>query len=86
MLFGPTIDPRTAFDLIQRIPHLALRMREHSRRALAISEKLESIGTKVSYPGLKSHPQYELTTSMINEGYGYSGILTIDCGTVEKSK
>ncbi len=85
MLLGPTIDPRTAFDLIQRIPHLALRMREHSRRALAIAERLEKIGIKVSYPGLKSHPQHKLVTSMINESYGYSGLITIDCKTAENA-
>ena len=85
MLLGPTIDPRVAFDLIQRIPHLALRMREHSRRALAIAERLEKIGVKISYPGLKSHPQHKLITSMINESYGYSGLITIDCKTKEKA-
>ncbi len=31
MLLGPTMDPRVAFDLIQRIPHLPIRMKEHSR-------------------------------------------------------
>ena len=85
MLLGPTIDPRTAFDLIQRIPHLALRMREHSRRALAIAVRLEEIGISVTYPGLASHPQHELITSMINENYGYSSLITIDCKTTEKA-
>ena len=37
MLLGPTMDPRVAFDIIQRLPHLAIRMREHGRRALALS-------------------------------------------------
>ena len=86
MLLGPTIDPRTSFDLIQRIPHLALRMREHSRRALAIAERLEKMGIQITYPGLKSHPQHELITSMINEGYGYSGLITIDCKTTQKAE
>ncbi len=85
MLLGPTIDPRTAFDLIQRIPHLALRMREHSKRALAIAKKLEELGVAISYPGLQSHPQHELMTSMINDSYGYSGLITIDCKTKEKA-
>ena len=31
MLLGPSMDPRAAFDVIQRIPHLPLRMREHCR-------------------------------------------------------
>ena len=85
MLLGPTIDSRVAFDLIQRIPLLALRMREHGKRAMAIAQRLELIGIKVSYPGLKSHSQHELITSMINKGYGYSGMLTIDCNTTERA-
>lgn len=85
MLFGPTIDPRAAFDIIQRLPHLAIRMREHSRRALAIARRLEELGIAVIYPGLPSHPQHGLFTSMINEGYGYGGMLTIDCGGIERA-
>ncbi|HBM17577.1 MAG TPA: cystathionine beta-lyase [Lentisphaeria bacterium] len=85
MLYGPTIDARVAFDIIQRIPSLALRMREHARRALAMSEMLENMKVKVSYPGLKSHPQHELMDSMINKGYGYGGLLTIDCITQAKA-
>jgi len=26
MLLGPTMDPRTAFDIHQRLPHLPIRM------------------------------------------------------------
>ncbi|MFW5740338.1 MAG: aminotransferase class I/II-fold pyridoxal phosphate-dependent enzyme [Myxococcota bacterium] len=83
MLLGPTMDPRTAFDIHQRLPHLGLRMKEHSRRALALAQHLESIGAPVSYPGLASHPHRELFASMANEGYGFGGLLTLDCKTAE---
>lgn len=86
MLLGPTMDPRTAFDIYQRLPHLALRMREHSRRALAIAQRLESIGAPVVYPGLESHPQHALMRSMGNEGFGFGGLLTLDCGTVQRAE
>jgi methionine-gamma-lyase len=59
MLLGPTMDPRVAFDVLQRIPHLPIRMREHSRRGLAMAEMLKKMKVKVSYPGLADHPQYE---------------------------
>jgi methionine-gamma-lyase len=85
MLLGPTMDPRTAFDIHQRLPHLPLRIREHSRRALAIATRLEEMGAVVSYPGLKSHPQHGLFASMLNEGYGFGGMLTLDCGSREKA-
>lgn len=86
MLLGPTMDPRVAFDLIQRLPHLPLRMREHGRRAMAMAELLEQMNVQVFYPGLTSHPQHLLASSMINEGYGFGGILAVDCATVAKAE
>jgi methionine-gamma-lyase len=85
MLLGPTLDPRTAFDVIQRLPHLAIRMREHGRRAQAIAEALDAIGAPVSYPGLDSHPQKELLDRQLNPGFGYGGMLTLDCKTSERA-
>jgi methionine-gamma-lyase len=85
MLLGPTMDPRMAFDIIQRLPHLAMRMREHSRRALAICRRLEELGVPVAYPGLASFSQHELTSTMINKGFGYGGMFTVDCGTREQA-
>jgi methionine-gamma-lyase len=86
MLLGPTMDPRVAFDIIQRLPHLGIRMREHSRRAMAIATRLEELGAPVCFPGLPSHPQHKLFTSMMNEDYGYGGMLTLDCKTREKAE
>ncbi|MBA3010261.1 MAG: aminotransferase class I/II-fold pyridoxal phosphate-dependent enzyme [Proteobacteria bacterium] len=87
MLLGPTMDPRVAFDIIQRLPHLAIRMREHSRRGLAIAGMLKGMGVRVSYPGLLDHPQHALAAQMCNQGFGFGGILAMDCGdrsTAEK--
>ena len=86
MLLGPTMDPRVAYDIIQRLPHLPLRMREHGARAMIIASKLQEMGINVTYPGLPSHPQYVLTSRLINEGYGYGGILTIDCVTRDNAE
>ena len=60
-------------------------MREHGRRALAIAQRLEKIGAPVCYPGLPSHPQHRRFREMANPGYGYGGILTLDCGTRERA-
>ncbi len=81
MLLGPTMDPRGAFDIIQRLPHLAVRLREHGRRALAMARRLTEMGVAVTYPGLPGFPQYALFQKIQNPGYGNGGILTIDCGT-----
>jgi methionine-gamma-lyase len=86
MLLGPTMDPRSAFDVIQRLPHLAVRMREHSARAMVIAARLQELRADVTYPGLPSHPQYALISRMINAGYGYGGMLTIDCVTRERAE
>lgn len=86
MLLGPTMDPNAAFDVIQRLPHLAIRMREHSRRAMAVARRLEELGVDVRYPGLPAHPQHELMTSMMNDGYGYGGMVTLDCKTRKKAE
>jgi methionine-gamma-lyase len=86
ILLGPTMDPRTAFDLIQRLPHLPLRMREHSRRAMVTATHLEQMGVCVTYPGLASHPQHALFTEILNQGYGFGGILTVNCGTQQQAE
>ena len=45
MLLGPTMDPAIASQLSLRLPHLGLRMAEHSRRALAYAERLQQVCT-----------------------------------------
>ncbi len=86
MLLGPTMDPRVAFDVIQRLPHLAIRMKEHARRAQALAEHLSKLGAPVTYPGLPGHPQHELFKQLRNADFGFGGMLTIDCGTREKAE
>ncbi len=86
MLLGPTTDPRVAFDIIQRIPHLAVRMREHGRRAMAVAEQLQDWGLAVTYPGLSSYSQHVPMRAIINPSYGYGGMLTLDCGTQKKAE
>jgi len=83
MLLGPTMDPRVAFDVYQRLPHLPVRMREHGVRARALAQRMQELGVDICYPGLESHPQHELFSSMMNEGWGYGGMLTVDCKTVD---
>ena len=85
MLLGPTMDPRIAFEISMRLPHLGIRMAEHSHRALTYSERLEKLGISVVYPGLPSHPQYELLKEMANEGFGFGGMFCIDMGTRERA-
>ena len=86
MLLGPTMDPTAAFEILQRLPHLAIRMREHGRRAMAAAERLEALGTSVRYPGLPTHPQHDVMTAMMNPDFGFGGMLNLDCKTREKAE
>lgn len=65
---GPTMDPKVASELSLRIPHLALRVREHSARALCFAQRLQALGAQVSYPGLPCHPQHALLRRLANPG------------------
>ena len=85
MLLGPTMDPKIAHELTLRLPHLGLRVREHSRRALALASRLREVGARVRYPGLPDHPQHALLERLRHPDYGHGGLLTIDLGTVERA-
>lgn len=78
MLLGPAMDPRVASDLSLRLPHLGLRIAEHSRRALAYAKHMQELGAAVTYPGLGSHPQHAVLARLVNPGFGFGGILTIE--------
>lgn len=65
---------------------LPLRMEQHSKNATAIAIFLETHPNviKVKYPGLKSHPQYELAKRQCS---GHSGLVTFQvAGTIEQAK
>lgn len=61
-LNGGTMSPMTAFLILRGLKTLQLRMAQHSRSAQVVAELLaaHSAIESVSYPGLKSHPQYDL--------------------------
>lgn len=85
MLLGPTMDPRIAFELGLRIPHLGLRMAEHGRRALTIAQRLLERGLAVRYPGLPGHPQHGILSALANPGFGFGGIIALDLGDVHQA-
>ncbi|MEN8138168.1 MAG: aminotransferase class I/II-fold pyridoxal phosphate-dependent enzyme [Bacteroidota bacterium] len=85
MLLGPVLDPIRASGITKNLRTLHIRMRQHSKNALYITKKLRELGVTVSYPGLDNHPQHELTKAIKNDGFGYSGMFTIDTGSLEKA-
>lgn len=83
MLLGPTMDPNVAASISLRLPHLPLRMKAHSRRALEITSRLHGLGLKVCYPGLPDHPDRALFDDLHCDEYGYGGVFTLDVGDEE---
>ena len=85
MLLGSSMDSLRSSSILKNMRTLHIRMKQHSKNALFLAEKLESDGIKTVYPGLKSHPSYEIFKSMMNKEYGFGGMLTIDAGSLEKA-
>ncbi len=85
MLLGSTMDSLRASSVLKNLRTLHIRMQQHSYNASYLAERFEADGLKTVYPGLKSHPSHNLFKSMMNEKYGFGGMLTIDVGSLEKA-
>jgi O-acetylhomoserine/O-acetylserine sulfhydrylase len=74
--FGPAISPFNAWQLIQGIETLSLRVERTVQNALAIAEYLEKQEAieYVNYPGLKSSPYHDLAKKYFKNGFG--GVLS----------
>ncbi len=84
---GASLSPFNAFQLIQGLETLHLRMERHSSNAMAVARYLEKHAAveSVSYPGLESHPSYKLGQRYMPKGQG--AILTFEIkGGVEAGK
>ncbi len=85
MLLGPVLDPLRSSGILKNLHTLHVRIKQHSQNALYMAKGLKELGLKVIYPGLPTHPQHKLFSSMMNPGYGYGGMLTLDMETTEKA-
>jgi len=85
MLLGPVLDPMRSSSILKNLNTLHIRMKQHSKNAQLLAENLTKHGIKVIYPGLTSHPQFELHKTMMNEEFGFGGILAIDFSTMENA-
>ena len=72
---GPCQSPFDSWLVLRGIKTLAVRMKAHEQNAIKISNYLENHAKveKVVYPGLKSHPQYELAKKQMK---GSGGMIT----------
>ena len=69
---GPAISPFNAFQILQGIETLHLRMPRHCENALAVANFLSSHPkvSWVNYAGLESHPSYKLGKKYLPKGCG----------------
>lgn len=85
MLLGPVLDPLRSSSILKNLHTLHIRMKQHSKNAMHLAKRFKEIGLKYNYPGMPEHPQYELMKSMMNEEYGFGGMIAIDMETAERA-
>ena len=70
--YGPTLNPTAAWNLLQGVETLPLRMERHCSNALTVAEWLQDHPKVnwVSYSGLKSSPYYDLAQKYTPKGAG----------------
>lgn len=74
---GPTLSAFNAWVILKGLETLKVRMDAHSRNAMLMAQWLEAHPKveRIFYPGLPSHPQYELAKQQQNTG---GGIVTFE--------
>jgi cystathionine beta-lyase/cystathionine gamma-synthase len=77
---GGILSPFECFLVLRGIKTMPLRIKAHEENGRAVAEFLSQHPkvTKLAYPGLKSHPQYELAT---RQQKGYGSMMSFDIGT-----
>jgi O-acetylhomoserine (thiol)-lyase len=73
-VFGAALSPTSAWQILQGVETLPLRMERHCSNALAVAQYLKDdprVGW-VNYPGLSDHPQHDLMKKQMR---GASGLL-----------
>ena len=76
-IFGNVIDPHQAFLLERGLKTLAVRVRHQNESAQKVAEYLESHSKidRVYYPGLPSHPDYDIASAQMK---GFGGVISFE--------
>ena len=82
---GAVPSPFDCFLTLRSTKTLAVRMKQHNENAIQIAEYLTTHPKvkSVYYPGLKSHPQYELALKQMT---GFGGMISFDTDDIEVTK
>lgn len=75
--FGAVLDPFTAWQLVNGLKTLAVRMEKHCDNAMKVATFLQNhpMVDKVYYPGLKDNPGYETAKKQMR---GFGGMMSVD--------
>ncbi len=82
---GGVPSPFDCWLVMRSTKTLAVRMERHEKNAVQFAKFLNDSGIakKVFYPGLSSHPQYELAKKQMR---GFGGMISADFGDVQTAK
>ena len=82
---GAILSPFDSWLVLRGTKTLPLRMIQHNANGLALAEFLAAHPKvrRVYYPGLPSHPQYELAKRQMR---GFGGMLSFDLGSLEAAR
>jgi len=69
---GPALSPFNAFQFLQGLETLELRVLKHAENALKVAEHLKNHPkvSWVNYPGLEDDPRHEVASKYLKGGYG----------------
>lgn len=82
---GRSQNPMDVYIVSLGIPTLPIRLKAHEESAIIIAKWLEGHPKvkKVNYPGLESHPQYELAREQMRN---FSGVMTVDLDSISTAE
>ena len=77
---GAILSPFECYLVLRGIKTMPLRIKQHEENGRAVAEYLSTHPkvSRLAYPGLKSHPQYELA---VKQQKGFGSMLSFDIGT-----
>lgn len=84
---GATLGPNDSYLVLRGIKTLHLRIQRHSENGQKVAEYLENHPKveRVYYPGLESHPYYEVAKKQMHGGFGGMVTFTFKLGKKEDS-
>jgi cystathionine gamma-lyase/cystathionine beta-lyase/cystathionine gamma-lyase/homocysteine desulfhydrase len=82
---GAVLGPFDSWLVLRGVKTLAVRMERHNQNGMAVALYLQNHAKvrKVFYPGLPSHPQFELAKKQMK---GFGGMLSFETGSLENAR